>query len=101
MPDSNIEYAVIFTSVLNEDAAGYHEAASEMEEMVRKMPGFLGMDSSRTEVGITVCYWDSLEAIENWKNQEKHREARESGKKHWYKMYDVKVCKVLMHYAFT
>jgi heme-degrading monooxygenase HmoA len=58
-------YAVIFTSLRTEGDNGYAETAKRMEELSAQYPGFLGIESARSEVGITVCYWSSLEAIQN------------------------------------
>lgn len=61
-------YAVIFTSTLSNNTAGYIVMAQEMEMLVKDQPGFLGMDSVRDTLGITVSYWDSLEFIEKWRH---------------------------------
>ncbi|MEP4670288.1 MAG: antibiotic biosynthesis monooxygenase, partial [Cyclobacteriaceae bacterium] len=56
-------YAVIFTSVRTDMNEGYAATAERMVELGSQMPGFLGIESAREEVGITVSYWDSLESI--------------------------------------
>jgi len=50
-------YAVIFTSVLKENAAGYEETANRMIELAQQQPGFLGYESARNVIGITISYW--------------------------------------------
>jgi heme-degrading monooxygenase HmoA len=37
------------------------------------------------ELGITVSYWKSLEAIKSWKENSAHKIAQEKGKQEWYK----------------
>lgn len=91
-------YAVIFTSLRSEADEGYSEMAGLMEEMCRQQPGFLGMDHARNEIGITVCYWQTLEDIANWKNNATHKEAQRLGIEKWYKNYNVKICKVEREY---
>ena len=49
--------------------------ADKMVELAKKQPGFLGVESARNEVGITVSYWKSLEAIQMWKANMDHKEA--------------------------
>ncbi len=93
-------YAVIFTSTQNENIEGYSEMAEKMEQLAKQQPGFLGMDSARNEVGITVSYWESLEAIKNWKLQSDHLEAQLKGKTDWYSWYNVKICRVEREYSF-
>lgn len=92
-------YAVIFSSRHPADASkleGYSELAKAMEELARKQPGFVDIESARgvDGFGITVSYWDSLEAIEAWKANVKHRAAQELGKSRFYERYSVKVCRV-------
>jgi heme-degrading monooxygenase HmoA len=41
--------------------------ADEMVKLASVQPGFLGVESAREGVGITLSYWDSLEAIQKWK----------------------------------
>ena len=65
-------YAVIFTSTRTEVEAGYAEMAIKMVELAKAQPGFIGMESARSEIGITVSYWESLEAIRNWKANMEH-----------------------------
>lgn len=57
-------YAVIFTSLRSQgDDEGYQTMATRMLELAQQQPGFLGVESARDAVGITVSYWDSLDAI--------------------------------------
>ena len=50
-------YAVIFTSLQSDDLEGYHEMAAHMLELAHDQPGFLGVESAREGLGITVSYW--------------------------------------------
>lgn len=93
-------YAVIFTSTRTEVEAGYAEMATKMVELAKAQPGFIGMESARSEIGITVSYWESLEAIKNWKANMEHEEAQEKGKTTWYKNYKVRIAKVEREYEF-
>jgi heme-degrading monooxygenase HmoA len=58
-------YAVIFTSTRSKIEEGYAEMAEKMEQLAKQQPGFIGVESARNEIGITVSYWKSLEAIKN------------------------------------
>ena len=89
-------YAVIFTSLLrNHD--GYDEMSRRMVENVSRMPGFLGFDSARGAdgLGITVSYWQTLEAIRAWKEEASHRAAQARGREHWYSSYSLRISQVL------
>ncbi len=93
-------YTVIFTSVRTEGNNGYVEMADKMLELASKQNGFLGAESARNELGITVSYWRNLEAISFWKSNMEHVEAQQKGMKEWYKSYKVRVAKVERDYEF-
>ncbi len=93
-------YAVIFTSLLSEDTKGYSEMALKMEDLAKKQPGYLGFESAREGVGITVSYWESLEDIKAWKAQLEHLKAQKFGRSRWYQQYTVRICKVEREYSF-
>lgn len=93
-------YAVIFTSTRTEVEDGYAEMAIKMVELAKAQPGYIGIESARSEIGITVSYWESLEAIQKWKANLDHLEAQEKGKTTWYKNYKVRIAKVEREYEF-
>ena len=94
-------YAVIFTSLRTEGDNGYAKMARRMEELASVQPGFLGMESAREGLGITVSYWESLEAMAHWKSNSDHLFAQRKGKKDWYSWYKVRVCLVEREYGFS
>ena len=87
-------YAVIFTSVRTPGDHGYVAMAERMVEVARGMPGFLGVESAREGLGITVCYWDSLAAIAAWKAHSEHEHAQRLGKEKWYQSFRLRVALV-------
>lgn len=93
-------YAVVFTSFRKEGDDGYEDMADEMFALAQQQPGYLGAESARNEIGITVSYWDSLEAIHQWKQNERHLIAQQKGKTDWYKTYKIRICKVEKDYKF-
>jgi len=93
-------YAVIFSSLKTLVDNGYSEMADSMMELVKKQAGFLGVESAGNEVGITVSYWESIDAIKKWQVHPAHQIAQEKGKKDWYKSYAVRICKVESDYFF-
>ena len=94
-------FAVIFSSARTEDDNGYSETSERMIDLAKQQPGFLGFESARENLGITVSYWDSLEAINSWKMQTEHLFAQKQGKEIWYKAYKVRICKVERDYFFS
>lgn len=93
-------YAVIFTSLKKENDTGYAEMGEKMTELARQQPGFMGVDSVRNDIGITVSYWETIDAILNWKANTEHLTAQENGKEKWYAWYNVKICLVEREYSF-
>lgn len=100
MKNSKPYYAVIFTSTQTETIEGYSEMAVKMENLAKQQKGFIGIDSARNEVGITVSYWESLEAIKNWKANTDHLFAQQKGREQWYNWYNVRICTVEREYEF-
>lgn len=94
-------YAVIFTSLRTEGDNGYAAMAEEMERLAAQQPGYLGIESARSGLGITISYWQSLEAIKNWKANIDHLQAQKKGRTTWYSQYKVRICKVEREYEFA
>lgn len=93
-------YAVIFSSLRTDVNNGYGEMAARMIELAQQQPGFLGYESARDGVGITVSYWESEEAIRNWHANAEHRIAQERGYKEWYSAFRLRVAKVEREASF-
>ena len=94
-------YAVIFTSIKTEDDDGYAEMAEKIATLAARQPGFLGMETAREGLGITVSYWDSLDAIRDWKRQADHQQAQRLGRERWYQAYRIRISKVEREYGQT
>lgn len=93
-------YAVIFTSTRTSIDEGYAAMALEMEALAKQQPGYLGFESARNGLGISVSYWESLEAIAAWKAVSEHEIAQKEGRRIWYSWYKVRICKVEREYEF-
>lgn len=96
-------YAVIFPNQRTDhDAGGYASMARRMVELAQTQPGFLGLDSARDAdgFGITVSYWQSLEAISAWRDHPEHQQAQSMGRAKWYAEFDVHIAKVERVYRF-
>jgi len=94
-------YAVIFTSMRTVGDNGYGVMADAMVELAATQPGFLGIESARDGLGITVSYWESLEAIAAWKQNTAHLVAQRRGHEIWYQDFKVRICLVERDYAFA
>ena len=92
-------YAVIFTSLRTDGDNGYGEAAERMVELAKQQKGFLGIESVREELGITVSYWIDLESIKLWKRNAEHINAQKKGHSIWYSNFKVRISKVEHDYG--
>jgi heme-degrading monooxygenase HmoA len=93
-------YAVIFTSLRTEGDNGYGQMSEAMVRLAATQPGFLGVESARDGLGITVSYWESVEAIAAWKQNSAHLVAQQRGRAEWYANFKVRISRVERDYAF-
>lgn len=92
-------YAVIFTSLRTQGDKGYEEASARMVELAAAQPGYLGIESARQEVGITVSYWRDLESIRQWKAHAEHQQAQRRGHREWYSSFKIRIARVERDYG--
>jgi heme-degrading monooxygenase HmoA len=91
------DYAVIFASQrAGGDAAAYVAMADRMVELAAQQPGYLGVESIRDAdgFGVTISYWESEQAIRNWRANTEHLQAQRRGKSDWYARFDLRVCRI-------
>ncbi|QAY64222.1 antibiotic biosynthesis monooxygenase [Xylanimonas allomyrinae] len=91
--------AVIFTSLRTPGDQGYARMSARMEQLARRQPGFLGIDSAREGAGITVSYWSDDDAAAAWKQVHEHVVAQRRGRDVWYADYVVRVATVTRAYG--
>lgn len=91
--------AVIFTSLRTEGDNGYAAMSAAMDELARAQPGYLGIESARDQVGITVSYWRDEQAARDWKQVAQHLIAQRRGREVWYRDYRVRVATVVRDYG--
>ena len=73
--------------------------AEAMDALARQQPGYLGVESAREGVGITVSYWKDLDNIAAWKAVAKHRAAQSTGRAGWYSAYTTRIARVERDYT--
>ena len=71
-----------------------------MVELVSKQDGFLGFESAREDLGITVSYWKDIESIKKWKANLEHQKAQKLVKELWYEQYKIRIAKIEQDYEF-
>ena len=98
-------YAVVFVAERTrqngevQDAEGYAAMSAEMTALAKQQNGFLGIDSATDPINMTVSYWHDLDSIKNWKNELRHQQAQQLGRKKWYSTYRIRICKVEREYG--
>jgi heme-degrading monooxygenase HmoA len=71
-------YVAVFTTVRTQHQSGYSETNARMEDLVKGVSGFLGMDHAQTPggLGITVGYFRDADALTEWRCNAEHRAAQ-------------------------
>ncbi len=92
-------YAVIFTSYMSGNTEGYSQMSELMTSLASEQAGYLGRESVREQLGITVSYWQDLDSIHAWKQNTKHLIAQKYGKEKWYSDFTVRITKVEKEYS--
>ena len=91
--------AVIFTSLRTHGDNGYEETARDMQSLAERQDGYLGVESAREGLGITVSYWRDEAAARAWKLVASHLAAQRLGRERWYRDYRVRVATVTRDYG--
>jgi len=93
-------YAVIFSSIRTQADNEYSEMSIKMVELASNQDGFLGMESVRDGLGLTISYWRDLESIKKWRENTDHTIARHKGRSDWYQAFKVRIAIVEQDYEF-
>jgi heme-degrading monooxygenase HmoA len=94
-------YAVIFSYTYGDNLDGYPEMDALTLELARNVPGYLGYESAKSEErNIFISYWSSKEAIEQWRKDGVHLQAKARAKD-WYAWYNSLICEVQVAHFHT
>jgi len=98
-------YAVIFRSIrTNEHSELYESHSEKMAELVKATPGYISHYSHRDPVsrsGVTISYFESLEAIKTWREHPEHKEVQRLGRELFYSWYEIQIVKVDKQYEWN
>jgi heme-degrading monooxygenase HmoA len=75
--------------------------SARMDELAARQPGYLGMESARDGLGITVSYWVDEASARAWKQVAEHLVAQQRGREVWYADYRVRIAVVQRDYGPT
>lgn len=90
-------HVVIFYSQRRQASDEYDEWAQAMESKVEAQPGFQTAHSFRNNdgFGVTLSYWDDLQAVRAWGQEPEHRKAQRFGRDAGYLSYRIEYAEVL------
>jgi heme-degrading monooxygenase HmoA len=96
--------AVIFEFTAAEGRfADYKALAEGLSEEVRGFDGFLSIERfqsiSDSKRFVSLSFWRDEEAVRNWRNVQKHREAQAKGRRGIFSAYRLRICEVLRDYG--
>ena len=95
-------WAVIFTSVRNRQPGDqFDETDQRMMTLAAQQPGYLGVDTAYSDVGITVSYWTDEESIAAWRRNADHAFAQYEGRTRWLDAYELRIARVERAHSFT
>ena len=97
-------YAVLFKSK-RQDAHSelYYQHNDLLDEKIKSLPGYIkhsGLRHPETREGVTIAYFNSLDAIDNWRKDGEHMDAKKLAKSEFYENYSVEVTEVLDAYGW-
>jgi heme-degrading monooxygenase HmoA len=93
----------LFRSRLRSDQKEeYREVSARMLELARAMPGFIDFKAFGADDGerISVVEFESLSALEAWRDHAEHLVAQRAGRDRFYSEYRLQVCETIRDYAF-
>ena len=85
------------------DLAAYGALSTQMEALLRSMPGFVDVNGYASTDGneIGVVRFESLASLRTWREHPEHREAQARGRSEFYASYRIEVAEVVRAYEFT
>jgi heme-degrading monooxygenase HmoA len=96
--------AVIFEFTAAEGRfADYKTLAEGLGEEVRNFDGFISIERFQSINDparfVSLSFWRDEEAVQRWRNVQKHREAQARGRGGIFSAYRLRVCEVLRDYG--
>ncbi len=96
---------VLFSSVARPDidADEYGRASARMREIVASVPGFIAFNTYSSDDGedLVVARFDSLEAVDAWRNHPEHLATQERDRSLWAQEYWVQTSETVREYRWT
>ena len=98
-------YAVIFASKRTDtNSELYYKHNDALEAKIKSLPGYIkhfGIRHPETREGVTIAYFETLDAIKEWREDLDHQNAKALAKTHFYERYSVEIVKVERAYGWN
>ena len=96
------KWVVLFINKKRENLTGYDKTLERMLDKVKKLPGFVHLQTFTNELGqgIAISYWKNRESISEWGSDSEHIQAQKRGIVDWYSSYQIVVAKIDDYYDF-
>jgi heme-degrading monooxygenase HmoA len=95
-------WAVIFSARRNHRPGDqFDETDERMMKLAAQQPGYLGVETAATDIGITVSYWADEASIAEWRRNADHAFAQYEGRTRWYDAYELRVARVERAHSFV
>lgn len=96
--------AVIFEVIPKETHKDeYLKIAGELAPELKNIRGFISIERFQSiyhpEKILSLSFWENEEAIEEWRNLEKHRSAQTKGRETIFKDYHLRIASVVRDYG--
>jgi len=97
-------YAVIFeVEVKAEGKEEYLAIAAKLRKELENLEGFISIERFQSLVNegklVSLSFWESEEAIINWRNHQEHSQAQQKGRQQLFSNYRIRVAKVVRDYS--
>lgn len=96
--------AVIFEVIPSSAGkAEYLSIAANLRESLKDMPGFISIERFQSLIDenkiLSLSFWESEEAIAQWRNLEEHRAAQAKGRESLFEHYRIRVGTIIRDYT--
>ena len=97
-------YAVIFeVEIKPEGKEEYLKIASDLRNELNDIDGFISIERFQSLVNqkklVSLSFWESEEAISNWRNNINHRMAQQKGRYKLFSDYRLRVAQIVRDYG--
>ena len=93
-------YVVIFKAKIHQLDPHYFILAKQLREKALTQfncQKFEALTENNQEV--TLSYWQSLDDIQNWRNDAEHLMAQQLGLSKWYQSIEIEICQIQKSYS--